>query len=114
MRHCILAYQNETKELSGRAQDGTQCVCNTRWKGHVCKSFKCLTCIYYLSLIHAQYHSVHTYNNINKHQHGFRPSHSCQSQLLLLTDDILKAMDEKKQVDLILLDFAKPLIKCGY
>jgi len=38
-------------------------------------------------------------NIINKHQHGFRPSHSCQSQLLLLTEDILKAMDSKKQVD---------------
>ena len=50
----------------------------------------------------------HLNNNIiNKHQHGFRPSHSCQSQLLLLADDILKAMDEKKQVDLIFLDFCK-------
>ena len=50
-------------------------------------------------------------NIINKHQHGFRPSHSCQSQLLLLTDDILKAMDEKKQVDLIFLDFCKAFDK---
>ena len=56
-------------------------------------------------MFHAQYHSVHTYNIINKHHHGFRPSHSCQSQLLLLTDGILKAMDKKKQVDLIFLDF---------
>ena len=50
-------------------------------------------------------------NIINKHQHGFRPSHSCQSQLLLLADDILKAMDEKKQVDLIFLDFCKAFDK---
>ncbi len=40
-------------------------------------------------------------NNVINKQHGFRPSHSCQSHLLLLTDDILKAMDEKYQVDLI-------------
>ena len=62
-------------------------------------------------MIHAQYHSVHTYNIIDKHHHGFRPSHSCQSQLLLLTDDILKAMDKKKQVDLIFLDFCKAFDK---
>ena len=48
---------------------------------------------------------------INEHQHGFRPSHSCQSQLLLLTDDdILKAMDNKK-IDLIFLDFCKAFDK---
>ena len=50
-------------------------------------------------------------NIINKHQHGFRPAHSCQSQLLLLTEDILKAMDSKKQVDLVLLDFCKAFDK---
>ena len=48
---------------------------------------------------------------INKNQHGFRPAHSCQTQLLLLTEDILKAMDGKKQVDLVLLDFCKAFDK---
>jgi len=48
---------------------------------------------------------------INNHQHGFRPSYSCQSQLLSLTDDILRAMDNKKQVDLVFLDFVKPLTR---
>ena len=42
---------------------------------------------------------------INKHQHGFRPAHSCQSQLFLLTEDILKAMDK------LLLDFWKAFNK---
>ena len=41
-------------------------------------------------------------NVINKHPHGFRPEYSCQNQLLSLTEDILKAMDNKKQVDLVL------------
>jgi len=50
-------------------------------------------------------------NIINKHQHGFRPSYSCQNQLLLLTDDILRAMDNKKQVDLVFLDFCKAFDK---
>jgi len=44
---------------------------------------------------------------INKNQHGFILAHSCQTQLPLLTEDILKAMDGKKQVDLVLLDFCK-------
>ena len=49
-----------------------------------------------------------TKNNVaNKHQHGFRPEYSCQSQLLSLTEDILKAMDNKKQMGLVLLDFCK-------
>ena len=48
-------------------------------------------------------------NVINKHQHGFRPEYSCQSQVLSLTEDILKAMDNKKQVDL--LDFCKAFDK---
>ena len=50
-------------------------------------------------------------NIISSHQHGFRPAHSCQSQLILLTEDILKAMDAHKQVDLILLDFCKAFDK---
>jgi len=48
---------------------------------------------------------------INKNQCGFRPAHSCQTQLLLLTKDILKAIDRKKQVDLVLLDFCKAFDK---
>ena len=51
------------------------------------------------------------HNIINNHQHGFRPAHSCQSQLILLTEDILRAMDAQKQVDLILLDFCKAFDK---
>ena len=34
-------------------------------------------------------------------------NHSCQTQLILLVIDILKAMDSYYQVDLILLDFTK-------
>ena len=50
-------------------------------------------------------------NVINKHQHDFRPEYSCQSQLLSLTEYILKAMDNKKQMDLVLLDFCKAFDK---
>ena len=44
-------------------------------------------------------------NIINKHQHGFRLEYFYQSQFLSLTKGTLKAMDNKKQVDLVLLDF---------
>ena len=47
------------------------------------------------------------YNLLNSNQHGFRPNHSCQTQLILLVKDILKAMDLHHQVDLIILDFTK-------
>ena len=40
-------------------------------------------------------------------QHGFRPGLSCQTQLILLVDEILRAMDQHYQVDLIMLDFSK-------
>jgi len=40
-------------------------------------------------------------------QHGFRSSHSCQTQLISLVEDITYAMDNHFQVDIMLLDFAK-------
>ena len=60
---------------------------------------------------HIVFHSIMNHvdqNNIlNNCQHGFRPKYSCQSQLVMLTEEILKVMDQQKQIDLILLDFSK-------
>ena len=50
---------------------------------------------------------LNTHNIINPNQHGFRPGFSCVTQLMLLADDILKAIDSHYQVNLVLLDFAK-------
>ena len=50
---------------------------------------------------------LNNYSIINPHQHGFQPGLSCQTQLTLLTDEILKAMDSHHQIDLLLLDFSK-------
>ena len=50
---------------------------------------------------------MNAYNIINPIQHGFRSGLSCQTQLILLVDDILRAMDQHYQVDLIMLDFSK-------
>ena len=58
-------------------------------------------------LFHSIMNHLNTHNIINPNQHGFRPGFSCVTQLMLLTDDILKAMDSHYQVDLVLLDFSK-------
>ena len=60
---------------------------------------------------HIIFHSIHNHLNrydiINPNQHGFRPGLSCQTQLVLLVDEIVKVMDSHHQVDLLLLDFSK-------
>ena len=58
-------------------------------------------------ILHSIMNYLNTHNIINPNQHGFRPGFSCVTQLILLTDDILKAMDSHYQVDLVLSDFSK-------
>ena len=57
------------------------------------------------------YHSViehlNQYNILNRFQYGFRQGFSCEAQLASVVEDILFAMDNLHQVDLILLDFCK-------
>ena len=40
-------------------------------------------------------------------QHGFRAEHSCDSQLLLTTEDLVQNYEDKIQTDIIVLDFSK-------
>ena len=40
-------------------------------------------------------------------QHGFRAEHSCESQLLLTTEDLVQNYEDKIQTDLIVLYFSK-------
>ena len=55
----------------------------------------------------------HIRNHLDKHnilspyQHGFRYKHSCESQLLITTHDLMKHHDKKHQVDVAVLDFSK-------
>ena len=64
---------------------------------------------------HIIYHSIMEHlqhNNIlTENQHGFRRGFSCQTQLISVIEDVLHAMDNRDQVDLILLDFAKAFDK---
>ena len=70
-----------------------------------------LTSICSKVLEHIIYHNIMNHLNNNniliENQHGFRANHSCVTQLLTLTEDISYALDHRKQVDVILLDFAK-------
>ena len=60
-------------------------------------------------------HIIHSniMRHLDKHsiltdkQHGFRTKHSCDTQLLLTTHDLLYALDNNKQTDIIIMDFSK-------
>ena len=51
---------------------------------------------------------------IHENQHGFRSRRSCESQLLLTTDDIVRSMNQSHQVDMVILDFAKAFDKVSH
>ena len=51
------------------------------------------------------------FNILFELQHGFREKRSCETQLVMLVDEISKSMQMGKQTDLILLVSVKRLIK---
>ena len=53
-------------------------------------------------------------NILTDYQHGFRKRRSCDTQLLITTDDLAKALDNKQQVDCIQLDFSKAFDKVSH
>ena len=53
-------------------------------------------------------------NILTENQFGFREHHSCESQLLVAVNDIAKAMNNKLQVDLAVLDFFKAFDKVAH
>ena len=40
-------------------------------------------------------------------QHGFRLKHSCESQVLITTDEFIQNFESKTQTDVVVLDFSK-------
>jgi len=66
----------------------------------LCKSLEHILCTHIRK--HLDHHGILTPAN-----HGFRAKHSCESQLLITTHDILKQRDGGKQVDVAILDFSK-------
>ena len=67
-------------------------------------------------------HIIHSHimKHLNKHQiltdhqHRFRASRSCESQLLITINNIAKSMNTGEQLDAILLDFSKAFDKVPY
>ena len=53
-------------------------------------------------------------NILNENQHGFRAKISCESQLLMTTNDVTKWMNNNIQVDIAILDFAKAFDKVAH
>ena len=51
------------------------------------------------------------HNILTDAQHGFRKRRSCESQLIITTEDLARNIDNKKQTDVILLDFSKAFDK---
>ncbi|XP_014679418.1 PREDICTED: RNA-directed DNA polymerase from mobile element jockey-like, partial [Priapulus caudatus] len=70
-----------------------------------------LTCVACKVMEHIIFRSVmdhFDHNNILANcQHGFRKSHSCETQLLSTVNDLSYRLDNKEQVDVAILDFAK-------
>ena len=56
-----------------------------------------------------------TDNNIlSDAQHGFRKRRSCESQLICMLDDLTKGLDNKSQIDMVLLDYEKAFDKVSH
>ena len=74
-----------------------------------------LTCICSKVLEHIIVSNVMRHLDANDilvdHQHGFRGKRSCESQLLLFTQDLLENMDRGVQTDVVVMDFSKAFDK---
>ena len=53
-------------------------------------------------------------NILSELQHGFREKRSCETQLIMLVDELPKSMQSGKQTDLIFLDFSKAFDKVAH
>lgn len=77
-----------------------------------------LTCVLCKTLEHIVSSSIikhFTHHDILYHlQHGFREKRSCTTQLVMLVNDLVTSIYNKRQVDLILLDFSKAFDKVNH
>ena len=53
-------------------------------------------------------------NILVKFQHGFRSKHSCETQLFSCVEDLSRHLDNREQLDLIILDFSKVFDKVDH
>ena len=57
---------------------------------------------------------LNDYKILSDAQHGFRKLRSCETQLILTIDDLAKGLDDKAQIDLVLLDYEKAFDKVSH
>ena len=71
-------------------------------------SLTCIACklMEHILCTHIRAHLDH-HQILAPENHGFRSRHSCETQLLLTTHDLLKERDNGKQIDVAILDFFK-------
>ena len=71
-------------------------------------SLTCISCKMFEHIIGSNIMRHPDKNDIlTDRQHGFRPRRSCETQLLTLTDELIKSLDKGRQHDLAVLDFSK-------
>jgi hypothetical protein len=74
-----------------------------------------LTCILCKTFEHIMVSNIMKHLDTNSilvdYQHGFRHHRSCESQLLITSSDIARALNNRKQVDMAVLDFEKAFDK---
>ena len=70
-----------------------------------------LTCILCKTMEHVIFSQtmghLDKYDTLVHFQHGFRPNHSCETQLLNTVEDLSHRLDKRKTIDLLILDFSK-------
>ena len=71
-------------------------------------SLTCIVCklLEHVICTHLRAH-LDRYDILTPLNHGFRARHSCETQLLLTTHDLLKLRETNKQTDVAVLDFSK-------
>ena len=78
-------------------------------------SLTCILCKTMEHIIASNLVNHFTVNNILYDlQHGFREKRSCETQLLMLVDELARNIQHGKQTDLILLDFSKAFDKVSH
>ena len=59
-------------------------------------------------------HHLINHGILSNSQHGFRKRRSCETQLILAINDLARGLENKEQIDVILLDFAKAFDKVSH
>ena len=50
---------------------------------------------------------INTVSVLTDKQHGFRSKHSCESQLILTVHDLASSLDNRSQINMVIMDFSK-------